>query len=71
VPLNETQAILRDHPHVVFALASALKVRRSLDARDLDEVIASAVAIGNVSRNPPHGLAPVERSGEGKSEGKS
>jgi hypothetical protein len=38
----EAQAILRQHQHVLIALANALKVRRSLDARDLDEVIAIA-----------------------------
>jgi hypothetical protein len=39
----ETQAILRDHQHVVFALAKALKVRRTLGATEIDEVIGDAV----------------------------
>jgi hypothetical protein len=39
----EAQAILGDHQHIVFALAKALKVYRSLGATEIDEVIGDAV----------------------------
>jgi hypothetical protein len=39
----EAQAIVRDHQHIVIALANALKVRRSLDAEEIDLLIAAAV----------------------------
>jgi hypothetical protein len=39
----EAQAILRDHQHIVFALAKALQVRRTLGAIEIDAVIEHAV----------------------------
>jgi hypothetical protein len=40
----ETQAILRDHQHVVFALAKALMSVEPLGATEIDAVIAQMLA---------------------------